>query len=119
MHRRQTQRFLPLRNKNLGPSHWKFLGAHFGLPFSFIVKLSLFNHPQGQRKGIGSRLLKTIEAQFSSSTYELFSGSRSKRNLELYCRLGYSEGRRKQVSPELELVLLQKPCAGLSGEVAL
>lgn len=79
----------------------------------------LIVHPQWQRQGIGSRLLKTIEAQFPSSTYELFTGSRSQKNLELYCRLGYREVRRKQASPELELVFLQKPSGELSGEVAL
>ncbi len=69
----------------------------------------LIVHPRLQRRGLGGRLLGTIECVFSEATRcELFTGDRSEHNLRLYLRHGYRECRREVVSPRLSLVYLDK-----------
>lgn len=65
--------------------------------------------PEHQGRGIGTRLLREMEAEFpSAACYELFTGSRSERNLRLYARAGYVEFMRKTESPALTLIYLRK-----------
>ena len=46
--------------------------------------------PQYQGQGIGTQLLAAIEQAFSTCTrYQLFTGIKSVRNVQLYQRLGY------------------------------
>ncbi len=69
--------------------------------------------PAAQREGIGTRLMKEIEAAFPKAIrYELFTGSKSEGNIRLYLRLGYSVVRTETVSPSMSLVFMQKPAFG-------
>jgi ribosomal protein S18 acetylase RimI-like enzyme len=66
-------------------------------------------HPELQGRGIGSSLLREIEAMFDRvARYELFTGSRSEGNIRLYRRHGYAITRTQSVSPALSLVFLEK-----------
>lgn len=80
----------------------------------------LIVHPEHQRQGLGTKLMAAIEAAFPAATrFELFTGSRSEGNIRLYQRLGYRIFSRKQLSSQVELVLMEKlravidrhPCA--------
>jgi ribosomal protein S18 acetylase RimI-like enzyme len=65
--------------------------------------------PELQGRGIGTRLMREIEARFAASTrFELFTGSRSEANIRLYERLGYSRCRKQSLSPSLTLVFMEK-----------
>jgi GNAT superfamily N-acetyltransferase len=65
--------------------------------------------PEVQGRGIGTMLMRQIEAEFPQArAYELFTGSRSAGNLRLYERLGYRRGRDKVLSPAVTLVFLEK-----------
>ena len=67
-------------------------------------------HPRSQRRGLGTRLMREIEASFPAARrYELFTGHLSEGNLRLYRRLGYQEFREEAISPSLRLVFLEKP----------
>ena len=67
-------------------------------------------HPRLQRCGLGSRLMREIEASFPDARrYELFTGHLSEGNLRLYRRLGYEEFSEEEISPSLRLVFLEKP----------
>lgn len=66
-------------------------------------------HPAFQGQGIGSSLLRTIEACFpSASRFELFTGNRSEGNLRLYRRHGYAVTRTASLSANVDIVFLQK-----------
>jgi ribosomal protein S18 acetylase RimI-like enzyme len=66
-------------------------------------------HPRLQRRGLGVRLMREIEASFPDARrYELFTGHLSEGNLRLYRRLGYEEFREEPISPALRLVYLEK-----------
>ena len=70
----------------------------------------LIVHPAFQRRGIGSRLLKTIEDQFSTITrFELFTGSKSESNIRLYQRAGYQVTHTQPLSPAVSITYLEKP----------
>ncbi len=65
--------------------------------------------PALQGQGIGSCLMAAIEAAFpTASRFELFTGSLSLRNINLYERLGYAVFASKQLSPQVELVFMEK-----------
>ena len=67
-------------------------------------------HPDFQGRGIGSGLLKHIEASFSGvSKYELFTGSKSESNIRLYRRHGYTISRTQAFSATVSLTFLEKP----------
>lgn len=67
-------------------------------------------HPDAQRQGLGTALLAAVEAAFPKAPrYALFTGSRSEGNLRLYRRLGYAETARRELSPAVTLVFLEKP----------
>lgn len=62
-----------------------------------------------QNKGLGSRLLLEMETKFPTvEAYELFTGSKSEKNLYLYHKLGYEKSGLKQISDSLTLVVLKK-----------
>lgn len=70
----------------------------------------LIVHPEFQRLGVGTLLLREIErAHAGARTFELFTGSRSEGNLRLYERLGYRRSHEKVVSSAVTLVFLRKP----------
>ncbi len=73
---------------------------------AFIGKLIV--QPDRQGRGIGTALLCEIEKAFPGHRYELFTSSRSVRNLELYERLGYTRFREREIKPGLTMVFLEK-----------
>ncbi len=65
--------------------------------------------PQHQRKGVGTQLMQRIERQFPQVVrFELFTGSRSQRNIRFYQRLGYRAFREQDLSPKVRLVFMEK-----------
>lgn len=68
----------------------------------------LIVHPEHQKKGIGTRLLQSIEELYPKHRYELFTGSKSIGNLVFYERLGYKSFKEVCVSSELTLIYLEK-----------
>lgn len=68
----------------------------------------LIVHPKWQNRGIGTRLMAEVEVMNQDVTrFELFTGSDSIRNLNLYHKLGYKEFRRERLSKQVELVYLE------------
>ena len=65
--------------------------------------------PKRQGRGIGTLLMRHIEALFPQArAFELFTGGRSQGNLRLYERLGYRRICEKVLSPAVTLVFLEK-----------
>jgi ribosomal protein S18 acetylase RimI-like enzyme len=72
----------------------------------------LIVHPDCQNRGIGTQLLKAIEAHFNTAQrYELFTSENSARNLFLYQKLGYRPFRTAKLSEKVILVYLEKIAA--------
>lgn len=66
--------------------------------------------PECQRQGIGSQLLRAIEAALpEAERFELFTGSRSAGNLRLYQRHGYAVRETRALSDRVSVVYLEKP----------
>ncbi len=72
----------------------------------FIGKLMV--HPNRQRQGIGTKLLIEIEKRYPGYRYELFTSTRSEKNIALYKRLGYSIFDEKRITEELSFVYFEK-----------
>jgi ribosomal protein S18 acetylase RimI-like enzyme len=69
----------------------------------------LIVRPEFQGQGIGSELLKAVEAACAGAAkFELFTGSRSDATIRLYQRHGYTVTRTEPVSPTLSLTYLEK-----------
>ena len=69
----------------------------------------LMVHPDMQNQGIGKKLLLEIERRFSfCNRFELFTGSKSVRNLHLYEKLGYRAFKTEEITDDLMLVFLEK-----------
>ena len=65
--------------------------------------------PELQGRGIGSSLLKALEAQFPQArVFELFTGSKSEGNIRLYRRHGYVVTDTQQLSEQVTLVVMRK-----------
>ncbi len=72
----------------------------------------LIVHPDYQNHGLGTRLLRAIEAYFSGvQRYELFTSERSARNLYLYQKSGYRIWRTERLTDIMTLVYLEKQAA--------
>lgn len=84
--------------------------AHSDKGTVFIGKLMV--HPEKQGQGIGTQLLLAIENEYPKQRYELFTSSKSKKNIELYERLGYRIFREEQITDELKFVYLEKNNCG-------
>jgi ribosomal protein S18 acetylase RimI-like enzyme len=69
--------------------------------------------PDLQGRGIGTRLMRTMEEEVAdrAETLVLFTGHLSDGNLRLYRRLGYAETRRERVAAHLILVHMRKKLA--------
>jgi tRNA (guanine37-N1)-methyltransferase len=66
--------------------------------------------PDWQGRGLATKLLRVAEktAPADITSYELSTGARSERNLQLYRNAGYRETRREHQTPQVELVWLTK-----------
>ena len=65
-------------------------------------------HPSKQGQGIGTQLLLEMEKQFPDQRYELFTSTRSEKNIALYQKLGYKIFDEEQVTEELRFVYMEK-----------
>ncbi|MGN0613363.1 MAG: GNAT family N-acetyltransferase [Porcipelethomonas sp.] len=72
----------------------------------YIGKLIV--HPEHQGKGTGTKLLLEMEEVYPDRRYELFTSSRSVKNLALYQKLGYKVFDERQITDELKFVYLEK-----------
>lgn len=72
----------------------------------YIGKLMV--HPKMQKKGIGTKLLLEIENEYPNQRYELFTSTRSEKNIALYKKLGYKVFDEEQVTEELVFVYMEK-----------
>lgn len=68
----------------------------------------LIVHPQHQKKGIGTALLREIEIVCPAKRYELFTSNKSQNNLRLYEKLGYLRFEEQEISSTLRFVFLEK-----------
>ena len=64
--------------------------------------------PNHQNKGVGRMLMNSIEELLPKSRYELFTGSKSEKNITLYKKLGYIAFRERLITPDFSLVYLEK-----------
>ncbi len=65
-------------------------------------------HPKMQKKGIGTKLLLEIENEYPNQRYELFTSTKSEKNIALYQKLGYKIFDEKQVMEGLRFVYMEK-----------
>lgn len=72
----------------------------------YIGKLMV--HPSKQGQGIGTQLLLEMEKQYPKQRYELFTSTKSEKNIALYRKLGYKIFDEKQVTEELRFVYMEK-----------
>lgn len=72
----------------------------------YIGKLMV--HPSKQGQGIGTRLLIEMEKQYPNQRYELFTSTKSEKNIALYQKLGYKSFAEEQVTEELRFVYMEK-----------
>ena len=66
--------------------------------------------PEYQNKGTGKALMNEIENIFRNivNCYELFTGCRDKRNINLYSKLGYESFKVENYSDEISYVFMRK-----------
>lgn len=72
----------------------------------YIGKLMV--HPSKQGQGIGTQLLLEMEKQYPQQRYQLFTSTRSEKNIALYRKLGYKIFDEGQVTGELRFVYMEK-----------
>ena len=72
----------------------------------YIGKLMV--HPSKQGQGIGTKLLIEMEKQYPKQRYELFTSTKSEKNIVLYQKLGYKVFDEKQITEELRFVYMEK-----------
>jgi len=75
----------------------------------------LIVHPDFQNQGIGKKLMSEIERVFNHcGRFELFTGDRSERNLNLYQKLGYKIFKTAKITDLTTIVFLEKRVEGKS-----
>jgi len=72
----------------------------------YIGKLMV--HPDYQKNGYGTKLLTAIEALYENKIFELYTSSKSEKNIKLYMKNGYKEFKREKISDNLEMVYMEK-----------
>lgn len=68
----------------------------------------LMVHPDYRCRGYGSKLLSEIESYFPNKRYELFTSTKSKDNIRLYQKMGYTIFNCKAVNEQLQFVYMEK-----------
>jgi predicted N-acetyltransferase YhbS len=70
----------------------------------------LIVHPERQRRGLGSALMRELEESFAQECerFEIFTGSKSVGNLRLYARLGYRAVEERALPSGPRLVFMEK-----------
>ncbi|MCP4763760.1 MAG: GNAT family N-acetyltransferase [archaeon] len=69
----------------------------------------LIVHPDFQNKGIGTKLMHSVEEFFNNNErFELFTGHKSEKSLYLYNKLGYRELKIEKVNDYLNHIYLEK-----------
>jgi ribosomal protein S18 acetylase RimI-like enzyme len=68
----------------------------------------LFVHPDFQNKGYGTKLLNEIETYFEHKIFELFTSTKSNKNLYLYKKNGYKEIKQEKGPENIIFVFLEK-----------
>ena len=69
----------------------------------------LIVHPDYQRQGIGSLLMKNIESSFPNvKRFELFTGTKSDDNISLYKKIGYKESHQQDLSQKVRIIFMEK-----------
>jgi ech hydrogenase subunit C len=88
----------------------KIVGAVHGHAADGAARVErLVVHPHFQRRGIGRRLMEEAEKAFpDAKRFEVFTGEKSERNLNLYRKLGYQPFKTEPSTPAINLVYLQK-----------
>lgn len=72
----------------------------------------LIVHPDQRGRGFGRRLLEAAEdagRTAGATRFELFTGGRDNRNLDIYAKAGYRIFRTERINDRLSLVFLEKP----------
>jgi len=73
-------------------------------------------HPKMQGQGVGTALMKKIESCFRPDRFELFTGARNQKNIDLYRKLGYSILKRESYGcGGIEVFYMEKK--GSNGEI--
>lgn len=72
----------------------------------YIGKLMV--HPTHQRKGIATKLLNEMEGCYPKARYELFTSTRSERNIHMYEKQGYKAFKMQDINDELKFVYFEK-----------
>ena len=72
----------------------------------YIGKLMV--HPNHQGGGLGKRLLTAIEGKLHRKRYELFTSSKSDRNLHIYEVMGYTRFREETDDAGIKFVYMEK-----------
>ena len=68
----------------------------------------LMIHPQHRCRGYGTMLLNKIEQYFPQKRYELFTSTKSEKNIRFYQKMGYRIFRHKAVNAGLQFVFFEK-----------
>jgi ribosomal protein S18 acetylase RimI-like enzyme len=69
----------------------------------------LIVHPNHQGQGIGTALMESFESCFGQvQRFELFTGTKSDRNIHLYGRLGYKTFKSTKINKNLSFVFMEK-----------
>lgn len=69
----------------------------------------LIVHPNHQGQGIGTALMESFESCFVQvQRFELFTGTKSDRNIHLYERLGYKIFKNTEINKNLSFVFMEK-----------
>nr|MDD6336075.1 GNAT family N-acetyltransferase [bacterium] len=72
----------------------------------YIGKLMV--HPKKQGQGIGTKLLLAMEQKYPNQRYQLFTSTRSKKNILFYEKRGYKICDTRKVDEALQLIYLEK-----------
>ncbi|MED1865745.1 GNAT family N-acetyltransferase [Fictibacillus nanhaiensis] len=84
--------------------------AHEAGGTCYIGKLMV--HPDFQNRGIGRKLVKEIEQLFAGYRYELYTGSKSFKNISFYEKLGYKAFKTQKLDfEETIFVFMEKQTA--------